>query len=443
MTTFAPLFVPDELRAAVSGRAWLQGMLDAEQALATAGGLAGVVPAEAVAVIAAACEADAYDWERLLREGRQVGAPAEPLVRALVARVGEETARWVHLGATTQDIMDTAAMLVAREALGLVLGELDRVEAACAALARTYRETPMAGRTLMQQAVPITFGLKAAGWLVAVLDARARLAQVRDHGLAAQLGGAAGTLAALGDQGPEISRLFAVELGLAEATVPWHTNRVRIAELGAALDTAAGVLAKIAFDIVLLAQTEVGEVRERGGEGGSSAMPQKQNPVGAVRTRAAAALARAHASVLTGSLVQEHERAAGSWQAEWEALCGVLQYTGGAAACLAGSLDALEVDEERLRANLDLTSGQIASERIASLLTERLGRSAGRALVRDASLRSSASGRSLADELADAETGLTRGEIDDALEAGTYLGSSAALVDRALARFDALRAQGQ
>ncbi len=442
MSTFSPLFVPRELREAVSGRSWLAAMLAAEAALARAGALAGVVPEPAAAAIAAGCASDAYDWDRLLLEGQQVGAPVEPLVRALVERVGEEAARWVHLGATTQDVMDTAAMLVARRAVGLVLDELDRVTEACARLARCYRDTPMAGRTMLQQAVPTTFGLKAAGWLVAVLDARSRLFQLRRGGLAAQLGGAAGTLAAMGEHGPEIARLYARELDLVEPTLPWHTNRVRIAEIGAALEIASGAVAKIGLDILLLAQTEIAEVRESGEGGGSTAMPQKRNAVGAMRARASAGLTRGHASVLTGALAQEHERAAGAWQAEWEALCGALQYAGGAAAALAGSLEGLEVDEARMRANLDLTGGQIAAERIAVVLTERLGRTVARTLVRDASLSAGRTGQSLAEELAGLDTGLTPEEIEDALEPTTYLGSAGVLVDRALARYHDEKAGG-
>ncbi len=442
MSPFSPLFVPEELREAVSGRSWLAAMLDAEAALARAGALAGAVPEPAATAIASACTDDAYDWDLLLAEGQRVGAPVEPLVRALVERVGEDAARWVHLGATTQDVMDTAAMLVARRAIGLVLAELDRVTAACAQLARSYRETPMAGRTMLQQAVPTTFGLKAAGWLVGVLDARTRLGRLWREGLAAQLGGAVGTLAAMGERGPEIARLYASELDLVEPTLPWHTNRVRVAELGAALAIASGAVAKVALDVLLLAQTETAEVREGGDGGASTAMPQKRNAVGAMRARASAELTRAHASVLTGALAQEHERAAGAWQAEWEALSGALQYAGGAAAALAGSLEGLEVDAGRMRANLDLTGGQIAAERIAVLLTERLGRTAARTLVREGSLRAGRTGSTLADELARCDTGLTGEEIEVALEPTTYLGSAGLLVDRALARYDDERAGG-
>lgn len=436
MSTFASLFVPDELREAVSGCAWLEAMLDAERSLANAGALAGVVPAEEAAAIAEACCADAYDWERLLREGRRVGNPVEPLVRALAERVGPGPDRWVHRGATSQDVMDTAAMLVAHRALGHVLGDLDRVAEACATLARKHRDTPMAGRTLLQHAVPTTFGLKTAGWLVAVLDVTQTLAQLR-QGLPAQLGGAAGTLAGFGADGLEVERLFAHELGLAERPLPWHTNRVPVAELGAALGIAAGALAKIGLDLVLLAQTEVAEVREGGEGGGSSTMPQKRNPIGAASTRACAALAQAGASVLTGALAQEHERAAGAWHAEWEALCGALAYAGAAAATLASTLEELEVDEARMRANLDLTGGQIAAERLASVLTDTIGRAEARELVRAASLRAASTGRPLADEVLAENAGLDAAEIAAALDSTTYLGSAGVLVDRALALFDA------
>lgn len=437
MSAFGLLFAPDGLHDAVSGRSWLRAMLDAERGLAQAGVRAGVVPAADAAVIAAACTPDGLDWEQLLRDGRRAGAPVEPLVRELVARVGEDRARYVHLGATTQDIVDTAAMLVAYRALDLVLGELDRVTGFCADLAREHRDTPIAARTMLQQAVPTTFGLKAAVWLVAALDARARLAGLRAT-LPAQLGGAGGTLAAMGEHGLELARLFAGELGLAEPTLPWHTSRTPVAELGAALDVAAGTAAKAGLDVLLLAQTEVGEVREGGGGGSSTAMPQKRNAVGAMRARAAAELAHAYASVLLGALAQEHERAAGSWQAEWDALSGCLLYAGGAVAALAGSLEGLEVDRVRMRSNLDAT-GAIAAERIAIVLTGRLGSTKARTLVRDASLRAAETGRPLGEELALLDTGLEPDEIRAALEPTTYLGSAGALVDRALARWEAER----
>ena len=439
MTTFAPLYVPDELGEAVSARAWLGAMLEAERALARAGALAGVVPEEAASVIAAACEVERYDWTTLLREGRDVGNPVEPLVRALVDTAGEEAGRYVHLGATSQDMVDTAAMLVARRCLGLVLSDLGRVADATAALAREHRDTPMAGRTMLQHAVPTTFGVKAAGWLVAALEAGTRLSDVRAHRLAAQLGGAAGTLAGLGDRALDVSAHFAAELGLSEATLPWHTNRVRIAELGSGLALVCMVASKVGLDLQLLAQTEVGEVRVTGDEGGSSAMPHKRNPVDAMWARAAAELGGAQASVLIAATPAEHERAGGPWQAEWDALSGALAATGGAVAALVRALGRLEVDTIRMRANLDLTNGGIVSERLALVLTERMGRTAARALVRDASTRPFGDGGGLAEALASVDTGLSQTELDAALDPATYLGSAGAFVDRALARFAAER----
>jgi 3-carboxy-cis,cis-muconate cycloisomerase len=345
---FDALFVPASIREAVSGRAWLAAMLQAEGVLAAAEARAGVIPRDASRQIVDACDAAHFDFEEIAAAGRPVANPVEPLVRALREAVGGDAARYVHWGATSQDVLDTASMLVARHTLGLISAELDAVAAACARLAEYHRGTVIAARTLLQQAVPTTFGLKAASWLVGVVEARARLAGVR---LAAQLGGAAGTLAALGEKGPEVLKLFANEVGLAEPAVPWHTVRMRIGELGGALDLAAGSCAKIALDVTLLAQTEVAEV-STGDDGRSSAMPHKRNPASAVLALACARHAHAHAGVLTASLIQEHERATGAWQAEWEALSGALAYSGGAAAATRTMLEALHVDEERMRQNV-------------------------------------------------------------------------------------------
>jgi 3-carboxy-cis,cis-muconate cycloisomerase len=345
---FASLFVPDSVREAVSGRAWIQAMLDSERALAAAEARAGVIPQDAAEQIAAACTAERFDAERIGAAGRPVANPAEPLVRALRDEVGGDAARYVHWGATSQDILDTAAMLVGRRSLDVILGELDAVAAECARLAQEHRETVVAARTLLQQAVPTTFGLKAASWLVGLLEARNGLAGVR---LAAQLGGAAGTLASLGDKGEEVLRLYAQEVGLEEPAIPWHTVRVRVGELGCALALAAGACAKIALDVTLLAQTEVAEVSTRD-DGRSSTMPHKRNPAAAVLALACARTAHAHSAVLVASLVQEHERATGGWQAEWAALSGALAYAGSAAAATRTTLEGLNVDEERMRENL-------------------------------------------------------------------------------------------
>jgi 3-carboxy-cis,cis-muconate cycloisomerase len=424
LSVFASIAVPAVFREAVSERAWLGAMLETERALASAEARAGLIPQHAADAIAEQCRTELYDWAELAERGRKVANPAEPLVRALRAAVGGEAATYVHWGATSQDVVDTAAMLVARRALDLHLGEFDGVAAACAWLARDHRSTPMAGRTLLQQAVPITFGLKAASWLTATLDARRSLVRIRHERLAAQFGGAAGTLAPLGDQGAAVLELFAAELGLTDPGLPWHTNRGRIAELGAALDIAAGVCAKIGLDVTLLAQTEVAEVAEGDG-GASSTMPQKRNPVGSTLAKACAVQVHALAGVLTGGLAHELERATGAWQAEWDALAGALALSGAAAVAIRGVLDGLEVDPARMRGNLvDATM----AERIAFRLAGAYGGDA-HDVVADAL----ASGRTLREAVAGR---LDPDDVEAALDPTTYLGSAEEFVDRALARFE-------
>jgi 3-carboxy-cis,cis-muconate cycloisomerase len=343
---FTSIFVPEAVQDAVSDQAWLRAMLDVEAALAAAEAEVGVIPADAADAIAAACREARLDPAELGVAGRGAGNPVLPLVEALRRAVGGDAARWVHFGATSQDVLDSAAMLVARRALGPVLAEFDGVAAACAGLAREHRGTVMAGRTLLQQAVPVTFGLKAAGWLVGVAEARARLRAFRP---AAQLGGAAGTLAALG---PAVLAAFAAQLELDEPPLPWHADRGRVAELGAALAIAAGAVEKIALDVVLLSQTEVAEVAEVGGR--SSAMPHKRNPAAVVRARGAARSVRAAAGVLLEAMAGEHERAAGAWHSEWKALTDALAGAGGAAWAVRESLAGLTVHPERMRANIDI-----------------------------------------------------------------------------------------
>jgi 3-carboxy-cis,cis-muconate cycloisomerase len=438
---FDALFVPERVLAELTDRAWLQAMLDAERALALAEAAVGAIPSEAAAAIAEACSAGLYDPDRIAIEGRRVGNPAEPLVRALRRRVGGSAAGFVHHGATSQDIVDTAAMLVSGRVLALLLEDVDAVADACARLAREHRDTPMVARTLLQQALPTTFGLKAAGWLVGVVEAR-RLVSDAQGRLAVQLGGAAGTLASLGADGPRVLAGMARELGLAEPTLPWHTTRVRVAELGAALVAVSGSLAKIALDIVLLAQTEVGEVAEpRGeGQGGSSTLPHKRNPVGSTLTLACARRVQAYAGLLGGALAQEHERAVGAWHAEWDGLAGALASSGGAASSLRRVLEGLVVRTDRMRENLDLTRGLIMAERVELVLAERLGRSEAKEIVAAAAGRAADRGSRLADELvADARVPLGEDELASALDPGTYLGSAGAFVDRALALFDGFR----
>jgi 3-carboxy-cis,cis-muconate cycloisomerase len=425
---FGPIFVPDAMRDAVSDRAWLQAMLDAEAALAHAQARAGVIPTAAADAIARACRAERFDAEALRVEARGPGNPVPPLVSALAASLPDDAARCVHWGATSQDVLDTAAMLVTRRALELIGADLDAVAAACATLADAHRGTLMAARTLMQQALPTTFGLKAAGWLVAVVEAREGLPTE----FAAQLGGAAGTLASMGDHGPAVLREFARELGLEEPAVPWHSSRGRLAALGSALAIAAGSLGKIALDVELLAQTEVEEVAS--GRGGSSAMPHKRNPVEATVARACAARVQAAAGVLIGSVAaHEHERGAGAWHAEWEPLTDALALTGGAAAAAREMLEGLEVRPDRMRENLDLTDGLLLAEHAMLLLAERIGRPEAKLKVEAAAARVRDGGRTFREELLE-EGPLSPEEIDRALDPAGYLGSASVFVDRALAR---------
>ena len=437
---FGPIFVPDPFREAVSGEAWLQAMLDAEAALAVAEARVGLIPAEAAQAIARSCDAGRFDPGEIGQAGRAAGNPVPALVRALtgeVSKTSREAARHVHRGATSQDITDTAAMLLTRRTLDLILVEVDGIASACVRLAEEHRGTLMAGRTLLQQALPTTFGLKAAGWLVSVLEARQKLREVRSSGLAAQLGGASGTLASLGSSGLPVLREFALELGLPEPVVPWHTDRSRVSNVGGALSLLAGVLAKISGDVILMAQTEVGEVAEPAGgdRGGSSTLPHKRNPILCVTAAANARRVRDLAGTLYAAMAQEHERAAGAWHSEWEVLSEALALSGGAAASVREATDGLKVQPERMRENLGATKGMLLAENVTTAASEKLGRLEAHDLVEAACRRALANGKHLREELVQDERireALTEAEIEAALDPAGYLGSAGALVDRAL-----------
>jgi 3-carboxy-cis,cis-muconate cycloisomerase len=342
----------------------------------------------------------------------------------------------VHQGATSQDIIDTAAMLLAGRGIDVILADLSAGAESCAAHAAD--NTLMSGRTLLQQAVPVTFGLVAAGWLTAIDEARQDLHRVRSTRLAVQFGGAAGTLASLGDAGPEVATLLAAELGLAVPALPWHTNRSRIIDVSAALAGACAALAKIARDITLLAQTEVAEVRA--GSGGSSAMPHKQNPVAAITVLGCTKQAPGLLATLAAAGEQEHQRAAGAWHSEWQPLSHLLTLTGSAASWSNQMLSMLQIDASRMRANLDATHGLPMAENITKLLAPGLGRLAAHDLVVAASARAGAEGVSLADELlsddasaaALAGAGITRTELEAALRPESYLGAADEFIKRAL-----------
>ncbi len=426
-------------------RAWLQAMLDTEAALARALERAGLAPTGSGAAVTAVAHADFFDNGALSEAAASTGNPVPALVRALTELLPESAAAAsaaVHRGATSQDVIDTAAMLLARSALDAILADLATAAASCAAHACTHAETAMPGRTLLQQAVPVTFGLVAAGWLTAIDEARRDLHRVRTGRLAVQFGGAAGTLAALGDAGPAVAALLGEELGLPVPVLPWHTNRLRIVELAAALAGACAALGKIARDVTLLAQTEVAEVREDpgAGRGGSSAMPHKQNPVAAVLVLGCARQAPGLLATLAAAAEQEHQRAAGAWHAEWLPLSDLLTRTASAASWSADLLSGLRIDPARMRANLDATGGSHLAENITTLLAPALGRIPAHDLVANASARAAETGVSLTDALfADAEpaarlaeAALTRPELESALRPESYLGATAEFIRRAL-----------
>jgi 3-carboxy-cis,cis-muconate cycloisomerase len=432
---------------ATTDTAWLQAMLDVEAALARATAAAGLIGTDDAAAIAAACRAEDFDADAIGADAMATGNPAVPLVRALTAAVDGPAAAHVHRGATSQDILDTAAMLVAARALVPLIDDLRGAADAAAGLARRYRDTPAAGRTLLQHAVPVTFGFKAAVWLAGLDDAVTRLDEVRRRRLAVQLGGAAGTLAAFEGEGNraggiEVVGHLARLLDLAEPVVPWHTIRTRPAELASALGEAAGVCAKIVRDIVLLAQTEVGEVSEDAdGRGGSSTMPHKRNPIAAIAAAAAAARAPGLVATLLSTMPHEHERAAGAWHAEWRPFNDLLRTTGSAAAWLRDSLTHLRVDTARVRANLELTAGVAQAERVVTALADAMGRLVAHDLVAHASRRALDEERALVDVLADEPdviSHLDRDRLRKLLDPVEATGSASLLVDRALAHHEAL-----
>ncbi|GAA2809903.1 lyase family protein [Kitasatospora paracochleata] len=447
----SPVRAGTPVEEAVGDRAWLQAMLDAEAALARAQAGLGTVPARAADAITAAARADRFSLRELALAARETANPVVGLVQALtrvVAAEHPEAAEYVHRGSTSQDVFDTGAMLVAQRALRLIRADLARTADALAALAEEHRDTVMAGRTLALQAVPTTFGLKAAGWRQLVLDADRRLAAVLDGGLPVSLGGAAGTLAGYlefarldgpaesRDPGGYVDRLvdaFAAETGLARPVLPWHALRTPVADLSAALAFTTGALGKIAVDVQSLTRTEVGEVAEptAAGRGASSAMPHKRNPVLATLIRSAALQLPALASILTGCLLSEDERSGGAWHAEWLPLRECLRLAGGAAHTAAELAEGLQVDPERMRANLELTGGQMVSERIAAVLAPTLGRAAARNLLSAASAEAARNGVPLAEVLAG--SGLLSAERVAALcDPTAYTGAAGALVDRAV-----------
>ena len=441
--------------AAVGDTAWLQAMLDAEAGLARALERAGLAPAGSGEAVTAAARAENFDPNELGGFAALTGNPVPGLARALARQVPQTAVSAVHRGATSQDIMDTAAMLLAKRAFGVIEADLARAAAAAAGLAATHRASNMIGRTLLQQAVPVTFGLVAAGWLTSLDEAREGLAAVGSRRLAVQFGGAAGTLASLGEAGQRVALLFAEELGLALPVLPWHTDRLRIIDLGTALARVAAALGKIARDVTLLAQSEVGEVSEGGSpeartdpgaaaasprRGGSSAMPHKSNPVAAIAILGCTRQVPGLLATLATAAEQELQRAAGAWHAEWEPLTALLRLTGSASSWGAELLPGLVVDTSRMAANLAVTKGLPLAEHVASLLAGVLGGAQAHDLVAEAGARAVGAGLPLSDVLLAVPkleerlkaAGITPEQIDSALEPSGYLGSADAFITSAL-----------
>ena len=431
-----------------SRRVHIEQLLRFEAALARAEVRAGLVPQTAGAEIAAACEIDRLDIEAIERDAERAGTVVIPLVQQLIARTPAAARVYVHWGATSQDAIDTALALQMRDGLDALAAELRRIGEAAAVLADTHRRSVMPGRTLLQQAVPITFGLKAARWLAATTRQLRTISDLRGAAIALQFGGAAGTLAALGEHGTAVARLLAEELGLPLPELPWHAERDRPASVAAALGVVAGVMAKVAGDVVLLSQTEVGEVAEgaAAGRGGSSAMPQKRNPIHAVSAIAAARLAIGLVPVVLSAMHQEHERAAGGWQTEWTAIPDVFRHTVRAAGHVASALTSLDVRVDRMRSNLEAAAGTLMSESLATALAPHLGRPEAMRLVGELSeraLRERTTLREVAERDAGVSAVLDARARDRALDPAAYLGNADQLVDRALASWrEASRERG-
>jgi 3-carboxy-cis,cis-muconate cycloisomerase len=429
------------MRAACDDVTALQNMLDFEAALACAEAAIGIIPPGAVGPITKACKAESFDLAALADAATRSGNLAIPLVKALTANVAKadaEAARYVHWGATSQDVIDTGAMLGLRAGIDVLLADIDRAIAGFATLARRHRDTAVVARTWLQHALPMPFGLKLAEYAAALHRSRARLKRLRAEGLALQFGGAAGTLAALGDKGWQVAERLAEELKLSLPDAPWHTHRDRMAEAASVFAILAGTCGKIARDVSLMMQTDVGEAFEPSGEGrgGSSTMPHKRNPVAAASALAAATMAPNLAATIFAAQVQDHERSAGPWHAEWPTLPTLLLVTSGGIAAIVDIAEGLEVDAARMRANLDATDGLIMAEAVAMRLAERIGKSDAHHLVEAASKTAVKDKKHLRDVLtADAKVTAQLGpdEIAELFEPMAYQGASQALIDRLLA----------
>ena len=427
-----PLFTTDEMRAVFSDQRRLQGMLDFEAALARALARAGIASSSAPAAIAAMCHAELFSIEALGREAALAGNLAIPLVKrltALVAEKDQQAAAFVHSGATSQDAMDTGLVLQLRDALALFDSGLAKFSDVLAKLVEARASTVMVGRTWLQQAPPVTLGLKTAGWLDAIERHRARLQETRARALVLQFGGAVGTLAALGDRGPAVAAALAEELKLPLPRIPWHAQRDRFAEVATTLGLLTGSLGKIARDISLLAQTEVAELSEPDapGRGGSSTMPHKRNPVGSAVILAAATRVPALVSTMLAAMPQEHERGLGGWHAEWETLPEICLLSSGALSHATQIVAGLEIHDSNIARNLAATHGLPLAEAVAMVLAKHIGRLPAHELIEQASRRALKDARPLGDVLkedAKVRAHLSESDLARLLDPKNYTGSA-------------------
>ena len=442
MALLDPLFGSAAMDEVFSDAARLQRMLDFEAALARAEVRCGVIPATAAAAIASKCKVELIDTNALATATADSLNPAIPLVKqltALVAKDDPEASRFVHWGATSQDANDTGLVLQMRQAFDILAADLGALCEGLTVLAEKHRSTPIAGRTLMQHALPTTFGGKIAGWLDAMNRHRGRFAETRARVLVLQFGGAVGTLAALREKGLQVAEALAEELHLGLPDMPWHTQRDRVAEAATTLGLCTGTLGKIARDISLHMQTEISEVFEPAGEGrgGSSTMPHKRNPVSAAVVLSAATRVPGLVSTMLSAMVQEDERGLGNWHAEWETLPEIFRLTAGALHQMATIVPHLEVDAARMKLNLDATQGLIFAEAVSMALASHIGKSAAHTLVEAASRQARASGKHLLEVLAQepaAARHLTAAELDRLFAPESYLGVAEELVDRVVNR---------
>ena len=434
---FRDTFASAEMREIFSERATVARYVEVEVALAQVEGRLGLIPQEAATTIKRLASAKDIDLEQLRQATNVVGYPIVGLVAQLAKQCGE-AGRYLHWGATTQDIMDTAVVLQMRAALALIDGDLVALDQILAQLATTHRTTVMAGRTHLQHALPITFGYKAAVWLSALLRHRRRLEEIRPRVLVGQFAGAVGTLASLGDKGLAVNDALMAELGLGSSAMPWHVGRDGVAEMVSLLALIAGSLAKIATDIMLMMQTEVAEAFEpfEEGRGSSSTMPQKRNPIACELIIAAAGIVRQHAGLMFAAMPADHERATGPWHLEWMALPEAFLATGAALKHARGMLAGLIVEPERMRRNLELTGGLIVAEAVMMALAEHTGRQEAHHIVAHASRSALAKGVPLLAELegeAKVTQHLSAARLRELTAPVNYLGSALAMVDRLLA----------